>query len=115
MHTNIVRITDLHLTPLIGVYDAERKTKQDVYVDVTIQHTRETLDDRIETTLDYDTIVNEINAYVHDHAPYLIETLGHAIADLCLQEPTVTHVKVEVKKPNAIKNGLVSVVVSKSR
>ena len=114
MELHTILIKDIRIQPVIGVYDHERDDGQEIILNLIIRHTRPSLEDDINTTFDY-TVVSEIEAYAKTHQPYLIETCGNDIAELCLRNKLVEEVEVEVIKPGALKNGLVSTIVKKKK
>ncbi len=115
MELHTITISNFNIEPVIGVYDVERSKRQTLVLNLTIEHTRPSLDDDIETTFDYDAVAMMIEKYAEEKQPYLIETFAHAIADLCLQYREVQRVEVEVQKPAALKNAVVATVVRKSK
>lgn len=113
LHT--IHIRDFRVHPVIGVYADERKAGQEILLNITIKHTRPSLADDLGTTFDYDEVAKKIESYTETEQPFLIETYAHAIADLCLHVSCVEEVAVEVVKPHALKNGIVSTVVQKQK
>ena len=110
-----IKIKDLHVHPIIGVYEYERDAGQEIILNMTIYHTRPEITDDLSTTFDYDSVVKEIEAYSQTEQPFLIETFGNAIAEMCLKNKLVQEVEIEVIKPHALKNGTVSTVVKKTK
>lgn len=114
MELHTITIKDIRLNPIVGVYEHERTAGQAIVINLKLEHTRPATTDDLATTLDYDTIVEAIETYAQQQQPYLIETIAREVAALCLAAPLVQAVEVEVQKPAALKNGLVSVTVRKT-
>lgn len=100
-----IHIRDLLLRCTIGVYDEERREKQDVVINVTLHaDLREACgSDRIEDTVDYKAIKKRIIAMVDGSAFFLVERLAERIAEICLEAPRILRVDVSVDKPGALR------------
>ena len=99
-----IHIRDLRLQCIIGLREEEREAKQEVIVNVTLEAdlTDAGQGDRIEQTVDYARIAEEVTALVAGSRFFLLERLAEAIAELCLTEPGVQRVRVCVEKPGAL-------------
>jgi dihydroneopterin aldolase len=87
----------------IGIYEAERQAPQRVMVDAELFlcPAREPADDRVDSTLNYDTIratILEISTARHYD---LQETLARALFDALSALDDVQHVRVCTAKPDA--------------
>jgi FolB domain-containing protein len=100
-----IYIRDLQIRCLIGIYDEERREKQDVIINVMMEACLRDAcrSDRIEDTVDYKAIKKRILAMVEDSACYLVEHLAERIARICLDDPRVRRVTVSVDKPGALR------------
>jgi D-erythro-7,8-dihydroneopterin triphosphate epimerase len=101
----IIRITDLQLRTIIGLYDWERTTKQDVVINAEIHfdgakalHT-----DKVEDTIDYKAINKKIIQHVEESQYFLIEKMAGAILKIIMDEPKTQVAKVRVDKPGALR------------
>ena len=113
-----IRIKNLRLRTLIGIFDWERKHPQDVVINATIKFDGETAaqTDQIEETVDYKEITKKIIALVESSRFFLLEKLGSEILNLILQDPRVQSARVEIDKPLALRySDSVSVEVSGKR
>jgi 7,8-dihydroneopterin aldolase/epimerase/oxygenase len=110
-----LQISSIHLRPIIGVYPTERLQPQDVYLDVTIDFTRNDTVDQLASTLDYAPIVDSFEQLAHNIQPQLIETFAEAAAHVCLAYESVNWVEIGVRKPAALKNGSAKVVIRKDK
>lgn len=100
-----IHIRDLLLRCVIGVYDAERREKQDVSINITlfVDLRKAGRSDSVADTVDYKTIKKRVIAMVESSAFFLIERLAERIAETCLEDPRVAQVQVRVAKPGALR------------
>ena len=99
--TDLVSIRGLAINAVIGVYDWERETTQDlvVNVDLPTDARRAALSDDIVDALDYSAIAATIRRVVTDGKFQLIETAAERIAEAVLVGYGLGWVRVEVVKP----------------
>ena len=100
-----IYIRDLHLRCIIGVFDDERKAKQDIIITIALYADLRTActSDRIEDTVDYKSLKKQVIAMVEDSRFFLIESLAERIAAICLGTRAVKRVTVTVDKPGALR------------
>jgi len=101
---DIVYIRDLRLDAVIGVYEWERRIKQQISVDVEMgwdnRQAAET--DDLQYALSYKEAAHLIRDFVHATAYELVETLAEKISEILLEKMAVNWVKVTVGKPFAV-------------
>ena len=102
---DVIYIRDLHLRCIIGVFDDERKAKQDIIITIALYADLRTacMSDRIEDTVDYKSLKKQVIAIVEDSRFFLIESLAERIATICLATQAVKRVTVTVDKPGALR------------
>ncbi len=100
-----IHIRDLLLRCILGVYDEERREKQDVNICITLwaDLLRACQSDSIDDTVDYKTIKKQVIAMVEESSCFLVERLAERIAEICLENPQVERVNVTVEKPGALR------------
>ena len=100
-----IRITNLRLRTIIGIYDWERKDKQDVIINVTmeIETPKAVKSDRIKDTVDYKKITKKIIQAVEASKYYLIEKLAGKILEIVMKESRINKATVRVDKPFALR------------
>ena len=100
-----IHIRDLHVRCIIGIYDDERREKQDVVFNVTLyadlRQAGET--DQIENTINYKSLKKSILKMAQASEFFLIETLAERTAEIALADPAVQRVDVSVDKPGALR------------
>lgn len=89
---------------MIGVYDWERKIRQDIVLDLEmsadIKAASET--DKIEQTLDYKAVSKRLIDFVQGSEFQLVETLAEKICGIILSEFKVKKVKLKLDKGEAV-------------
>lgn len=100
-----IHICDLGLTCTIGVFEAERREKQNVCLNLTLYTNLRQAgqSDNLADTVDYKELKGRIMAWVGQSACLLIERLAEGVAEICLATPRVEAVKVRVGKPGALR------------
>lgn len=98
-------INDLRLSCIIGINDWERTKKQDVVINITLfaDLTRACQSDRIEDSVDYKEIKQQVIALVEASDFFLIEKLAETICQKCLAHQFVMAAQVRVDKPQALR------------
>ena len=95
-----IHIRELKLAARVGVPDEERARPQRLTVSLTlwpITGFRE-LEDRLENTVDYASICEEVKEFVRGRNDKLIETMGDAIARHLLEAFPLRRVDLELRK-----------------
>lgn len=102
---DIIRMTDLTLDCLIGVYAHERLQRQSLVINITLEADLYPgiITDCIEDTLSYEQIYDDVCALAKHSSYYLIEALAQAIAAACLMYPRVKSARVRIDKPRIFK------------
>ena len=102
---SIIRITDLNLRTIIGLYDWERTTKQDVIINAEIHFdaSKAAKSDKVEDTIDYKAINKKIIKLVEESQYFLIEKMAGEILKIIMEDPKVEAAKVMVDKPGALR------------
>ena len=112
-----IRIKDLRLRCVVGVYPEERREKQDVVIQVRMEADlgAASRSDALADTVDYKAIKKRIVLAVEASSYQLIERLAGRVAELCLDDPRVQAVDVEVEKPGALRFARTASVVVRRR
>ena len=113
-----IYIRDLALRCIIGLYPAERKNKQDVIINVTMETDLRAAgkSDNLNDTVDYKAIKLAILDFVENSSFNLIESLAEGIAAICLKDARVQGTTVMIDKPGALRFcRSVAVEVTRSR
>lgn len=95
-----VLVKDLVLMARIGVYDHEKRSRQRVRInlDLAVLEAAGPLCDDLRNVVCYDQIIQAIRALAAGGHMQLVESLGEAIATLCLADPRVRRAVITVEK-----------------
>ena len=115
--TSRITIVDLEVFYCIGVTNEERAKPQRLLltVEMNFDFSSAAVSDRIEQTINYHTVAQQLAAYGQNRSWRLVERLATNMADTILAQYGPQTVTVEVKKfplPNA---RFVAVTLTKSR
>jgi dihydroneopterin aldolase len=101
-----ILIPDFRVSCRVGVPEKERKTEQDLLLDIELH-----LDllqagraDDFAETVDYDAVCSMVETTVKLRSRKLIETVAEEVAEVLLANYPVQGVKVRVRKPSALKH-----------
>ena len=101
----IIRIKNLRLRTVIGMNDWERKTQQDLIINIEMEFdgTKASQSDDIKNTVNYKTLKKSIITEVEQSRYHLIETLASHILEIVMKYDKVQRAIVEVDKPRALR------------
>lgn len=99
-HCDNIEINGLRVLSRVGVPDEERKSAQELSLDLIIHPAAplQGLADDIEKTIDYHKVVMEVQSIAETGSRRLIETLAEDVAGAVLGYEGVEEVEVKVKK-----------------
>jgi FolB domain-containing protein len=99
-----IHIRELRVPCRIGTTEAERSRRQEVLVSLTLHADLRAAcaSDELSDTVDYGTLAARVISLVESSSFHLLERLAAAVAALCLEDPRVHRVEVEVDKPRAV-------------
>ncbi len=100
-----ILIRDLRFRCIVGIDPEERRDKQDITAQITldVDLRKASRTDAIEDTVDYRALKKDILRMAENSQFNLIEALAQSIADICLSRPQVARVEVVVEKPGALR------------
>jgi dihydroneopterin aldolase len=101
---DIIFIHELRVQATIGVHPWERDIRQTLVLDLELgaDIRSATATDRIEDTLDYQTVARRIDEFAAASDFQLVETLSEQIAELLLREFGVPWLRLTLRKPGAV-------------
>lgn len=102
---DIIYIKDLRVKTIIGIFDWERKTKQEVSIDMEFPFDckKAAASDSIDDALDYKVITKAVIKFVEESSFQLQETLAEGIAALIKENFDVESLKLRISKPGALR------------
>lgn len=101
----IIRIKNLRLSGILGVYEEERRAERNIVINALVEYdASEALrTDLLEHALDYKTIRDCIIKVVTETKFRLIETLAGRIVEELSVDRRISKLQIEVDKPNAMR------------
>lgn len=101
---DIVYIRDLRIDAVIGIYEWEKRIKQQININLEMgwDNSVPAASDDIKDTLNYKACANLVKDLVSKSEYELVETLAEKIAELLLTEMKIPWIKVQVGKPKAV-------------
>ncbi len=114
----IVKIKNLRVRTLVGIFDWEQEKKQEITINIAIHFdgTKAEKTDDINDTIDYKTLRNQLVDYVEINSFSLIEKIAGDVANIILSHPLTERAIVEIDKPHVLRfSDSVSVIVDKEK
>jgi dihydroneopterin aldolase/2-amino-4-hydroxy-6-hydroxymethyldihydropteridine diphosphokinase len=98
-------LTGLKISCIIGIFEWERKQKQDVIIDLKFpcDARKASLKDAITEAVDYKKIAKAVIAFVENSQYQLVETLAERLAQLLIEKFDLVEIDLSVSKPAAIR------------
>jgi dihydroneopterin aldolase len=115
---DIVFINGLKIDTVIGIYDWEKKIRQDIVLDIEMDFdiSKAGKSDDIKDTLDYKTIGKRLIDFVQNSKFELVETLAEEICKIILTEFSVSFVKLKLDKGTALRGASgVGVIIERGK
>lgn len=102
---DIVYISDLKISTIIGIFEWERKVEQIISLDLEMgcDIRRAAASDSIEDALDYKSVAKRLIDFVGSSDFQLVETLAERITEIVMQEFDVPWVRLRVNKQGAVR------------
>lgn len=106
LNTSILRIKEFYSETILGVYDWEKLKPRPVLInaDIWLDTDQASSSDDISHTIDYAKLVEQLDQLIRSGSYNLIETLAEDLANYILNECASKRVKIEVIKPDVLKN-----------
>ena len=100
-----ILIRDLQFRCVVGIDPEERRDKQDITAQITldVDLRRAGRTDAIEDTVDYRDLKKDVLQMAENSQFQLIEALAESIASICLTRDRVARAEVIVEKPGALR------------
>ncbi|MBI3601876.1 MAG: dihydroneopterin aldolase [Candidatus Omnitrophica bacterium] len=100
-----IQISDLSLRAVIGTNNWERKNRQDVLINVTMDYdaSQAARTDHIKDAVDYKTITKRIIKTVEGSHFHLLEKLADTVLKAVMSDKKVKSATVRIDKPHALR------------
>jgi dihydroneopterin aldolase len=101
---DIVFVEGLKVDTVIGIYDWEKKIRQDIILDIEMSSdiAAAAKTDHIDQALNYKSVCKRVASFVRESKFELVETLAEKICQIILNEFDVHWVKLTLNKGEAI-------------
>jgi dihydroneopterin aldolase len=113
-----ILISDLTLLISIGIHDFERNKKQEVKfnINIDINPSLFPIEDRLNSIVNYETVVKIITKLTKNKHYKLLETLAEDIFDQLFKNINIQKIKLKIEKTQIIKNtSSVGIEITKKR
>ncbi|MHB9032453.1 MAG: 2-amino-4-hydroxy-6-hydroxymethyldihydropteridine diphosphokinase [Anaerolineae bacterium] len=100
-----ILIKNLLVRAIIGINEDERRNRQDVLINVAmdVDTLPAGISDSIEDSVNYRTVAKRLIQRAEHSRYMLVERLAHELAGICLEDPRVNRVTLQVEKPSALR------------
>src|SRR5438270_11350852 len=111
-----IHIEQLKVLAYVGVSTAERKKRQRLVLNITVDPARDHRDmkDAISRTVDYAALCQNTKTFISEQAPRLVETLANDLAAHLLRKFRVRKIQIEIRKFVLKDAAYVSVTVTRA-
>lgn len=102
----IIKIKNLRLKTIIGVYDWEKNVNRDIIINAQIDTDFEQAlrSDEIKDAIDYDEIIAKIKDIVAHKRYNLVEKMAQDMMDIILQDKRIAKCTLEIDKVGAVES-----------
>ncbi|MGQ9425797.1 dihydroneopterin aldolase [Gilvimarinus sp. F26214L] len=103
---NILFIRELRIDTIIGVYEWEKRNKQELIIDIEVAAdiSKAIESDDLQYTLDYKAIADRLTDYVESHHFNLVEALAEGAAQVLQKEFGASWLRLRIAKPGPLDN-----------
>ena len=100
-----IQISDLKLRTIIGTNDWERTTRQEIVINIELEHNaaKAIANDDLKETVDYRSLTKRIIKEVEGSHFLLLEKLTDFVLKIVMENPRVKNATVRIEKPHALR------------
>lgn len=100
----LIKIKNLRLQTIIGVYDWEKKSHRELIINVEVEtkNTKSTTSDKLSDAIDYAELTTKIKDLVLKSRYNLIEKLAAEVIKKIMQDSRIKRCKVEIDKMKTV-------------
>jgi len=101
----ILRLENIRLRTIVGIYEWEKKSKQDIIINVELEFDGAAAikNDNIKDSVNYKTINKQIITLVENTNFDLIEKIAGDVLEIVMKDTKVQKATVKVDKPGALR------------
>ncbi len=96
----LIKIKNLRLKTILGVYDWEEKINREIIINVKIEtdNLKSLQSDNIHDTVDYDALVTKIKNLISQKRFKLVEKMAQEVMDKIMEDKRIKKCKLEIDK-----------------
>src|SRR4051812_20704980 len=100
----IINIVDLRARTIIGTHPWERKNKQELIINITLEYdaTKASRSDKLSDALDYEKIAKAVIKTIEQSRCLLLEKLAAKLMDLLKTNKVLQKASLRIDKPQAV-------------
>jgi dihydroneopterin aldolase len=113
----LIKVKNLKLKTIIGVYDWEKTIKRDLIfnIEVETQNTKSLSSDQLSDTIDYAEIIDAVKKYIDQRFSLIEKMAGEILKEIMINEK-ITRCKIEIDKVGIIKEAdSCSIIIEEKR
>ena len=101
----IIKIENLRLRTIVGVFDWEKEKKQDVVVNIEMEFdgTNAAKTDSLDDTVDYKSLNKRVIEFVENGNFNLLESMVTGIGKIIMEDKRIKRATVKADKPKALR------------
>lgn len=102
----IIKIKNLRISTIIGVFEWEKTVDRELIINVEIATniSKPLQSDEISDTIDYDQIIDKLKNLVANNRFKLVEKLAQTLMDAILEDKRISKCKLEIDKVGVVEN-----------
>ncbi len=100
----LIKIKNLRLQTVVGVYDWEEKINREIIINAEIEtdFKNSLISDDLADAIDYETITSKIKNLIATSRFKLVERMAQKVADVIMEDSRVKKCRVEIDKIGAV-------------
>jgi dihydroneopterin aldolase len=100
----IIKIKNLRLQTILGVYEWEKTIDRDIIInaEITSDKLNSLESDNIEDTIDYDILISKIKTLITNNRFKLIEAMAQSMIKLIMEDKRISKCKLEIDKVGVV-------------
>ncbi len=100
----IIKIKNLRLQTILGVYEWEKTIDRDIIInaEITSDQLNSLESDNIEDTIDYDILISKIKTLITNNRFKLIESMAQSMINLIMEDKRISKCKLEIDKVGVV-------------
>lgn len=100
-----IKIENLKLRTVVGIFEWEKEVKQDVVINIELNFDDNSAaeSDKIEDTVDYKNLTKKVINFVENNSFNLIEKIAGGVGKIVMEDSRIAGAVIKVDKPGALR------------